>query len=117
MQDALDARACADDFAVPVNGIYLRFEILALGEQTLLQIFDFGLCLRKGFFGELARSDFRADGEILARCAIRVQKWHDRDCFPVERTIFGAVPNLALPDLAAADCVPHRREKPAAVVA
>ena len=43
MQHALDAGACADDFAVAVNGIYLCFEILAFSQQTLLQLFNFGL--------------------------------------------------------------------------
>jgi hypothetical protein len=73
--------------------------------------------LREGFFDELALSNISADGEVLARAAILIEKRDDCGCFPIERTVFGPVPNLAFPNLAAADRFPHVLEKSAVMVA
>ena len=55
----------------------------------------------------LALRDVVADGHVLPRLAVLVEKRHDRRVHPVERAVLGAVAQLAAPDLALRDRPPQ----------
>ena len=56
---------------------------------------------------KFARGDVRADSHILARLSLLVEKRRDGRIHPIKRTVFRAVPDLAVPEFAARDRRPQ----------
>ena len=57
--------------------------------------------------GHLAFGDVRADGHVLARFALFVEKRHDGGVLPEIRSVSGLVLDFTMPDLAVRDGRPQ----------
>jgi len=93
------------------DGIAERFQLLVglfeLGRALDDPLLEFGVESPDILLGLFAVGDVRADGDVLARLAVLVQKRNDCCVHPVTRSVLGAIFYFSLPDFSACDGRPQ----------
>ena len=73
--------------------------------------FELGVLFEQEFVGFDEFSDVRPDGEVPVDLSLGINHRDDGGPDPVERAVFGAVADVALPDLTSGDCFPEIDEE------
>ena len=76
-----------------------------------------GKALLHRLLGLLPFRDIGAYCYVLARPSLRAHEWHDGRVYPIARPAFGAVLDLAMPNLPIGDGMVHLLKKPFRMVA